>query len=171
MLHNAGITAKRDLMSDDEPSISEEDEMTVNFIAPVELTSHLLGVLSQRGPDGAFVCFVTSGLALTPKRASPIYLVSKAALRSYTKLLRALLKATRPSVKVMEALPPAVATEMTAGLDKGDNMMSPEASAKSIVQGIDAGKLDNYIEKTYWFRWIDCPGNWRIHDNRQALND
>lgn len=62
-------------------------EMAVNFAGPAELTRLLLPDLARE--QSAQVVLVTSGLALAPKRSSPVYCASKAALRSFAKSLRA----------------------------------------------------------------------------------
>jgi len=57
-------------------------------------------------------------------------------LRSYTLAIRAQLKDT--GITVVEALPPLVDTQMTAG--RGSNKMSAEECARQIVAGMERGR-------------------------------
>ena len=171
IIHNAGMTVQRDLAAPNFSTDSMQEEMIVNFVAPVELTQQLMvdpNVVSSSSlaeeeevkeeqqskstTDTKFVCFVTSGLALTPKKTSPIYCASKAALHSYVKSLRATLKGTT-DMHVLEALPPAVATEMH-GVEVRDDMMAVEDCAKHILDGIETITPENMIGKTNLLHWM-----------------
>ena len=100
-------------------------------------------------PHGAIVN-VTSGLALAPKAASAPYCASKAALRSHSQALRWQLRAT--PVRVVEALPPLVRTEMTAG--RNDGAMEPAACAQQIVRGLRNDRTEIYVGKAQLLRII-----------------
>ena len=95
---------------------------------------------------------VTSGLALAPKQSSPVYCATKAGLRSFTKALRYQAQARAPHVKVVEALPPLVDTDMTRG--RGRGKISAEACAAEIVAGMEAGRETIYIGKAKILRAI-----------------
>ena len=60
---------------------------------------------------------VSSGLAFVPLPAAPIYSATKAAIHSYTQSLRFQLEET--GVEVIELMPPAVKTDMTAEFAEG----------------------------------------------------
>ena len=83
----------------------------LNLNAPIRLITGLLDMLRAR-PE-AMIVNVTSGLAIAPNAGSPVYCGTKAGLRSFTMALRAQLSGTK--IHVMEALPPVVETQMTAG--------------------------------------------------------
>ena len=105
----------------------------LNLQAPTQLIARLMPRLKARGE--AMVVNVTSGLAVAPSMAA-VYCASKAGLRSYTQAIRAQLKGT--GVRVIEALPPLVDTQMTAG--RGQNKMSPQECARQIVAGMESGR-------------------------------
>ena len=65
----------------------------------------------------AAVVTVTSIRGLVPKRSTPLYGATKAALRSFTHTLRHQLEGG--PVRVVEVVPPLVDTAMTSGCGRG----------------------------------------------------
>ncbi len=110
-----------------------EQEININFLAPIKLISLLLPSL-QMNPNAAIVN-VSSGLGLVPKKQAPVYCGTKAGIHIFSKALRYQLK----NVKVFEIIPPLVDTQMTAGRGKGK--ISPE---ELVDEFIDAFKKDHY---------------------------
>jgi uncharacterized oxidoreductase len=143
---NAGIQVLRDFTEPGDGEIDIEEELRVNLAAPMAMARALPAVLAP----GATVVFVTSGLALAPKRSSPVYCASKAGLRSFTKSLRA--QWAPLGWQVTEALPPLVDTDMTRG--RGTRKMSAEAAARQLLNGIDAGRDEIDIGATRLLRAI-----------------
>lgn len=95
---------------------------------------------------------VTSGLALAPKQSAPVYCAAKAGLRSFTKALRYQSEARAPRLRVVEALPPLVDTEMTRG--RGRGKISAEACAAEIVSGMEVGRNSIYVGRAKLLRTI-----------------
>lgn len=154
VIHNAGVQQERHWV---EPpgtvrmeEISVLREIEINLLAPLELTRQLLPALARR-PEACLV-FVTSGLALAPKSASPVYCATKAGLRSFSKALRGQLRAAGSCIQVIEALPPLVDTDMTRGRGKGK--ISAEAAAREILAGVAAGKQEIDVGMTRLLRAI-----------------
>jgi len=151
VIHNAGIQQLRDWTAPDAAvDFDTEREMQINFVGPVELTRLLLPQLARQ--KQAAIVFVTSGLALAPKKSSPVYCASKAALRSFAKSLRAQLQNEGLPVRVIEALPPIVDTDMTRG--RGRGKISAQAAARQILAGIDAGRQEIDVGATRLLRLI-----------------
>lgn len=151
VIHNAGVQQVRDWAEPEQPvGFDTEQEMQVNFIGPVELTRALLPRLTRH--EAAAVVFVTSGLALAPKQSSPVYCASKAALRSFAKSLRAQLQKAGATVRVIEALPPIVDTDMTRG--RGRGKISAQDAARQILAGIAGGKREIDIGLTRLLRFL-----------------
>jgi uncharacterized oxidoreductase len=114
LVNNAGIQRYIDLKKGYTELKSGGDEIAVNFVGTVELTSLLIGHLMKQ--PAAAVVNVTSGLAFAPMLSTPIYSATKAAVHTYTLVLRQQLKDT--SVKVVEIVPPMVDTDLNrAGRD------------------------------------------------------
>lgn len=151
VIHNAGVQQMRDWTKPNAPvAIDTATEMAVNFVGPVELTRLLLPRLAHE--PRAQVVFVTSGLALAPKRSSPVYCASKAALRSFAKSLRAQVQQAGWPVLIQEALPPLVDTDMTQGRGKGK--ISAAAAASQILAGVAKGQAEIDVGATALLRFI-----------------
>lgn len=151
VIHNAGIQQLRDWTDPDVAvDFDTEREMQINFVGPVELTRLLLPQLARR--QQAAVVFVTSGLALAPKQSSPVYCASKAALRSFVMSLRAQVQGAGLPVRVIEALPPLVDTDMTRG--RGRGKISPQRASQQILAGIEAGRHEIDVGATRLLRVV-----------------
>ncbi len=82
LINNAGILNVLDLtrLHPVDPRINQEVE--INFLAPVNMTLTFLPLLMQQ-PQAAVVN-VSSGLTYVPDAGTPVYSASKAALHSFT---------------------------------------------------------------------------------------
>jgi len=107
LVNNAGIQQRTSIGEKDFWSRAKE-ESAVNWEAPVHLTWLLLETL-KKAPK-AFVINVTSGLAFVPLAAAPVYCATKAAMHSFTRSLRPMLRDT--NIEVIEIIPPAVRTDL-----------------------------------------------------------
>lgn len=135
LVNNAGVGSDYDL---DRPETLDSAAHCIrtNLDAPIALCTRLLPLL--RAQDEAAIVNVTSGLAIAPRAGGAIYCATKAGLRSYTQAIRHLLK--NSNVRVIEALPPVVETNMTAA--RAGKKMSAHACAAEIVHGIRTGKSE-----------------------------
>jgi len=151
LIHNAGVQQLHDFTQDGETlDFTTQQETAINFIGPVELTQSMLP--HMRHQADARIVFVTSGLALAPKRSSPVYCANKAGLRSFAKSLRAQLSHAQWRIEVTEALPPLVDTEMTQG--RGRGKITAQTAARQIVRGIAAGKPEIYVGASALLRLV-----------------
>ncbi|CAM8633033.1 DltE Short-chain dehydrogenase involved in D-alanine esterification of lipoteichoic acid and wall teichoic acid (D-alanine transfer protein) [Comamonadaceae bacterium] len=151
LIHNAGVQQLHDFTQEGETlQFTTELETAINFVGPVELSRAMLPQL--RDQAHARIVFVTSGLALAPKRSSPVYCANKAGLRSFAKSLRAQLRHAHWGIEVTEALPPLVDTDMTRG--RGRGKITAETAARQIVAGIQAGKPEIYVGASALLRVI-----------------
>lgn len=135
LINNAGIQQAIDLdaAAPDTFRADAVREIAVNLTAPLVLAQALLPFM--RRPGGTIVN-VTSLLSRHPKASAPVYSASKAGLASFTGALRRQLSSE--GIRVVEAVPPLVATDMTAG--RGRNKLAPEAMARAIANGVSRGK-------------------------------
>lgn len=145
LVNNAGSQLLNDCVAPDAGDLASllEQEIHLNFTTPITLGLHLMPILLRHRE--AAICNITSGLALAPKQSAPVYCATKAGLGSYTRALRYQGRARAPNLKVFEALPPLVETEMTMG--RGRGKINPQECARQIVEGmardcetIDVGK-------------------------------
>jgi len=152
LINNAGVQTLTDFIGADAGAYvpSLRSEMETNFAAVVALTCGLLPQLL--GQPSAMVVNVTSGLALAPKKSSPVYCATKAAVRAFSKGLRYQALDHAPRLQVVEALPPLVDTDMTRG--RGRGKISADVCARQILDGMRAGREEIYVEKSRLLRAI-----------------
>ncbi|SBV32840.1 Short-chain dehydrogenase/reductase SDR [uncultured Sphingopyxis sp.] len=135
LVNNAGVGSEYAL---DRPETLDDAAHCIrtNLDAPIALCTRLLPLL--RAQPEAVIVNVTSGLAIAPRAGGPVYCATKAGLRSYTQAIRHVLKHSH--VRVIEALPPVVETNMTAG--RAGRKMNAHDCAAEIVRGIRTGKSE-----------------------------
>jgi uncharacterized oxidoreductase len=110
LINNAGVQRNIDLTKGYSELTSGDDEIAINFTATVELTALFINHLM--GQKSAVVINVSSGLGFKPMASTPVYSATKAAVHTYSLVLRQQLKPT--PVRVIEIVPPMVDT----GLNK-----------------------------------------------------
>ena len=113
LINNAGIQFNYHFEEDSQLLNKIEQEINVNFLAPLKLIALLLPTLNMN--ENAAVVNVSSGLGLVPKQQAPVYCGTKAGVHIFSKSLRYQLH----RIKVFEIIPPLVDTPMTAGRGKG----------------------------------------------------
>lgn len=152
LINNAGVQTLTDFVGTDASVYvaALRAEMEANFAAVVALTCGLLPVLLAQ--PSAMVVNVTSGLALAPKKSAPVYCATKAAVRAFSKGLRYQAQDRAPRLRVVEALPPLVDTDMTRG--RGRGKLSADACAQQIIDGMKAGREEIYVGKSRLLRAI-----------------
>jgi uncharacterized oxidoreductase len=91
-----------------------EDEVEVNLRAPIYLTALFTPHLMKQ--KEAAIMNVSSGLAFYPMPQLPLYCTTKAAMHTFSTILRQQLEGT--SVKVFELIPPMVDTNLDKGARK-----------------------------------------------------
>jgi uncharacterized oxidoreductase len=137
LINNAGIQIELGLFDESYTSaaMSVRNEIDLNLVAPIALTWQLLPVL--RAQREAIVINITTGLAIAPKEAPPIYCATKAGLRSFTQSMRYQCQSTAPHIQVIEAIMTLVDTDMTSG--RGQRKISSYDAAAAIIKGVSAG--------------------------------
>ncbi|MNK90888.1 Serine 3-dehydrogenase [compost metagenome] len=139
VFNNAGVQSRRSFTGDDALADLEQ-EVAINFTAPVQLIGQILPLLRRQ--QQAVIVNVTSGLAFAPMADVPVYCATKAALHSFTLSLRHQLRHT--AVKVVELAPPIVDTALGGDArsdgTKSAGMMSPETFATEALTLLDEGR-------------------------------
>ena len=108
LINNAGIQRYIDLKKGYDELKAGEDEIAINLVSTLELTALFIQHLLQK-PSAAIIN-VSSALGLMPMVNTPVYCATKAAMHTYSLVLRQQLKGTR--LKVVEILPPMVDTDL-----------------------------------------------------------
>jgi uncharacterized oxidoreductase len=132
LVNNAGYAVYHRLEPGVESWKEAADEMHTNYISVIRLTEKLLPLLQQQ--PSAAVVNVSSITAYAPGLHIPTYSASKAALHSYSKILRLALKDT--GIQVFELMPPLVNTEFSAAIG-GANGIAPEVVAQDLLNSME----------------------------------
>jgi uncharacterized oxidoreductase len=128
VLNNAGIMRPEDLKKG--ATADAEAIVATNLLGPIRLTAALMPhFLAQ---PSATILNVTSGLAFVPLAFTPTYCATKAAIHSYTLSLRYQLKDT--AIKVLEIVPPWVATELMGEVPTDPRAMPLDAFIAETMQ-------------------------------------
>jgi uncharacterized oxidoreductase len=106
VLNNAGIMRPENIQGS--ATADAEAIVATNLLGPIRLIAALMPHLLKQ--PAATILNVSSGLAFVPLAMTPTYCATKAAIHSYTESLRYQLKDT--TIKVLEIIPPWVATEL-----------------------------------------------------------
>jgi len=157
LVNNAGVFIPRNHTGPTEDLVGLTAELDINLAGPIRMVSVFINQLkANRGT----IVNVSSGLAFVPIQLSPVYCATKAALHSYTVTLRQQLK--REGVEVVELMPPAVHTDLTAGMpEDGDfKIITTEQLVKETFKGLRAGREEirpGQANQLYWMSRI-APG-------------
>ena len=138
LMNNAGIMLYKNLKSPAADLAGLTAVMNINLGGVIGMTSAFIDILTA---NKGTVINVSSALAFVPLPAAPIYSATKAAIHSYTQSLRFQLEET--SVEVIELMPPAVKTDMTADLPEGGvSLITTEELVKQSFASLKAGALE-----------------------------
>ncbi|MBZ4035367.1 SDR family NAD(P)-dependent oxidoreductase [Flavobacterium sp. 17A] len=148
VINNAGL-ANYYKLTDENANAFEKasEEILTNYLSIVRLTEKLLPQL-QTQQEAAFVN-VSSIAAFSPGIVLPGYAVSKAALHSYSQVLRISLEKLekKPLIKVFELMPPLVNTSFSKEIG-GQNGISPEEVALTLKNAIESDIFEIHVGAT-----------------------
>src|SRR5256886_16506471 len=117
LMNNAGIMLHKNLKVPAADLDGLMTEVNINVGGVIRMTSAFIDILTA---NKGTVINGSSGLAFVPLPSAPIYCATKAAIHSYTQSLRFQLEET--GVEVIELMPPAVKTELSAEIAEGDGI-------------------------------------------------
>ena len=145
LVNNAGIQRYVDLKKGYDQLKSGEDEIAINFVSVVELTALFIGHLMSR--PSAAVINVSSGLGFMPMLNTPVYSATKAAIHTYTLVLRQQLRDT--SVRVIEIVPPMVDTGLNREGRDAAHLRFRGLSLSEYIPTVIRG-LENDVEMIFY---------------------
>lgn len=117
-------------------------EVDTNLIAPIRLIKHLLPVLEKN--ENPTIVNITTGLVYVPRADYPFYNATKAALHSFTQVLRIQLKNT--NFRIIEVLFPAVKTPWHKGKPP-KIAITVEKAVNEMIKGMEKGKTEIKVSK------------------------
>jgi len=130
LVNNSGTAFAYTLGKDANVYDKAKLEIEINYLSTVRLTEKLLPLLRQK-PEAAIIN-VTSIVTFAPWAVMPTYSASKAALQSYTLLLRLALRDTK--IHVIEVQPPLVDTDMASAIPAPK--IPPADIAVAVLEGL-----------------------------------
>ena len=138
LMNNAGIMLYKNLKVPATDLAALMAEVNINVGGVIGMTSAFMDILTRN--KGSLIN-VSSGLAFVPLPPAPIYSATKAAIHSYTQSLRFQLAET--GVEVIEIMPPAVKTDMTAKfVEGGVSLITTEELVKQSFSSLKSGALE-----------------------------
>lgn len=152
LVNNAAIVHRTSFY--DDPHIVEKAilEIDVNLVAPIALGKLFL---SRRvAPKACTIINITTGLIYAPRAVYPIYNATKAALHSFTQVLRHQLKGK--NIELFEVIMSVVATPWHKG-NVPKIAITPEAAVREMIAGLQKGKPEiriGAVRKLYWLSRI-----------------
>lgn len=149
LINNAAVVHKGSLPGATKLWDKARVEMDVNFLAPVRLIKNLMAVLEQN--PSPHIINITTGLAFVPRAAYPFYNATKAALHSFTLVLREQLK--QSPFRVTEVMFPAVDTPWHRG-NPPDIAISPQKAVDDMLRGLAGGREEILVGKVKALRTL-----------------
>jgi len=143
LINNAAIVHRTTFHTDPEMIQKTVYEIDTNLVAPIALIKMLLPLFSNR--KYAAIINITTGLVYAPRVVYPIYNATKAALHSFTQVLRYQIKDL--PVDVIEVMMPVVTTPWHKG-DVPKIAISPEQAVNEMIAKIENGSLEIRVGKT-----------------------
>ena len=149
IINNAAIQFTKPFAEQTESEICQE--IDTNLTAPVLLTKLFLPQLQSK--SHAAVINISSGLAIVPKETCALYCSTKAALHSFSQVLRWQLE--NSSVRVFEILPPMVATPLSQGKGYAKLKISPDKLAAEFWRDFERDHYEIMAGKSKWLYWAN----------------
>lgn len=144
LINNAGAASYYKLGDGSDSYAQAAEEIQTNYLAIIRITDKLLPLL--RASKEAAIVNVSSIVAFAPGMTLPTYAASKAALHSYTRILRYTLAKTT-GIKVFELMPPLVNTEFSTVIG-GENGIPPLEVAQDLIDGFESDEYELHTGNT-----------------------
>lgn len=142
LINNAAIVHQSNFYQEENIVEQAKAEFATNFLGPIRLAKLFLPILEKH--TQAQIINITTGLVYTPRIVYPFYSATKAALHSFTQVLRRHLAST--NVAVIEVMFPAVDTPWHKG-NPPKIAISPQKAVAEMIQGLEKGRTEIQIGK------------------------
>jgi uncharacterized oxidoreductase len=163
VLNNAGIMRPEDLKAG--ATADAEAIIATNLLGPIRLTAALMPHFLKQ--PAATILNVSSGLAFVPLAMTPTYCATKAAIHSYTQSLRYQLQDT--AIKVLEIIPPWVATELMGETPTDPRAMPLDAFIAETMQILATDAEEIGVERVGFLRNAAASG--KEKETFKSFND
>jgi uncharacterized oxidoreductase len=163
LINNAAIVHKTNFLSDDAMIEKTEAEVRTNLIAPIVLSKLFLHHV--QGLSESAIINITTGLVYAPRAVYPIYNSTKAALHTFTQVLRHQLK--KEKTRIIEVMMPVVDTPWHKG-EVPSIAISPEKAVTEMILKIENGGQEirvGAVSKLYFLFRISPRLAFRVINN------
>lgn len=137
LINNAAVVHRADFYDDDSIVEKAELEIATNLMAPIALSKLFMPLLLEN--KGAAIVNITTGLVYAPRAVYPVYNATKAALHSFSQVLRYQLK--HRHIDVIEVLMPAVDTPWHQE-NPPKIAISPEKAVEEMLRKMEKGQKE-----------------------------
>ena len=142
LINNAAVVSQTNFVEDPFILKKMKEEIATNILAPIRLIKLLFPVLVKNSHSK--IINITTGLVYVPRTIYTFYNASKAALHSFTQVLREQLK--NENIKIIEVLFPAVDTPWHHG-NPPKIAVSPKKAVTEMLKGITRNNTEIRILK------------------------
>jgi uncharacterized oxidoreductase len=142
LINNAAIVHRTDFHKDDAMLQKAEMEIRTNLVAPIALTKMFLERFGDE--KGSAIINITTGLVYAPRAVYPVYNATKAALHSFTQVLRH--QVQHLPVNIAEVLMPVVATPWHKG-NVPKVAITPKKAVSEMIAKLEAGEKEIRVGK------------------------
>ncbi|WP_029370386.1 SDR family NAD(P)-dependent oxidoreductase [Mycobacterium sp. UM_WWY] len=154
----AGVMAVEDWHAPESFLASAERVVITNVLGPIRLIAAFVEHLQAQ--RDATIVTVSSGLAFAPLRATPSYNASKAAVHILTESVRLQLADT--SVKLVELVPPSVATDLLPGQRESSFAMPLDEFVSEVIGLLESqpDAKEIQVERVKFLRYGEARGDY-----------
>lgn len=150
LINNAAIVNKIDFRTDEFALPKAVEEFNINIMAPIRLIKILLPVIEKN--KRSQIVNISTGLVYAPREIYPFYNATKAALHSFTQVLRMQLSKSSPTT-ITEVLLPVVDTPWHNG--NPPKMAIPVDKAVSeMISKLEKGQTEIRVGKVELLHWL-----------------
>jgi uncharacterized oxidoreductase len=149
LINNAAIVHAENFYQDENILPKAHAELQTNLMAPIRLSKLLTPLLEKN--ELPKIINITTGLIYAPRVIYPFYNASKAALHSFTQVLRA--QYIESPINVLEVQFPAVDTPWHNG-NPPDFAISPTQAVMEMISGIEKGHKEIKVGKVRLLYWL-----------------
>ncbi|MDB4292056.1 SDR family NAD(P)-dependent oxidoreductase [Maribacter sp.] len=142
LINNAAIAHVANFKEDKNAVEKAAAEIQTNLMAPIILSKHCIPILERnKNPK---IINITTGLVYAPRAIYPFYNATKAALHSFTQVLRLQLKSS--AISIVEVMFPAVDTPWHSG-NVPDIAITVERAVAEMLAGLENEKYEIKVGK------------------------
>lgn len=135
LINNAAIVHRGNFHEQEDAIKQARAEIDTNLLAPIALSKLFIPLLEQN--QDSQLINITTGLIYAPKSAYCFYNSTKAALHSFTQVLRLQMKIS--DIKIKEVMLPAVDTPWHNG-NPPKIAISVQSAVQEMIRGMEKGK-------------------------------